>query len=82
MSVQICQATCVAEYYPHHRQRRRLLRTHSKWPRRRRAAEQRDELAAPHVDMGAPSHGAAADHTSKRAATAAVHLPHFQPAGG
>ena len=33
-------------------------------------------------NMGLPPTGAAADHSSKRAATAAVLLPHFQPAGG
>jgi hypothetical protein len=35
---------------PDHRQRR-LLRTHRQRPRRHRAAEQRDELAALHVWM-------------------------------
>jgi hypothetical protein len=41
-----------------------LLRARRERPRRRRAAEQRDELAASHVEHGGSLPGAAADHIS------------------
>jgi hypothetical protein len=34
--------------------RHRLLRARCEWPSSRRAAKQRDELAAPHVEHGLP----------------------------
>ena len=40
-----------------------LLRARRERPRRRRAAEQRDELAPPHGEHGGSLPGAAADHT-------------------
>jgi len=47
---------------PDHRHRR-LLRARCDRPSRH-ATEQCDELAPPHTEHGAPSMGAAADHTS------------------
>ena len=41
-----------------------LLRARRERPRRRRAAEQRDELAPSHVEHGGPLPGASADHIS------------------
>jgi hypothetical protein len=41
-----------------------LLRTHRERPSHCSTAEQADELAPPHAEHGAPSPGAAADHTS------------------
>jgi hypothetical protein len=48
----------------------RLLRARRERPCYRRTAKQRDQLAPPHVEHGAPSLGAAADPTSPATAVA------------